>query len=63
MPTLKSQGSRHSQFVDYQRVPSFAAEADSSAILAAYSDGLAALLSLCGQNVNSETVLSGMYEA
>ena len=51
MPNLKSGGSRHSQFVDYQRVPSFAAEADSSAILAAYTDGLAA------------TILAGMYEA
>ena len=63
MPTLKSAGGTHSQFVDYQRVPSFAAEADTSAILTAYNDGLAALLSLCGQEGSSETVLSGIYEA
>ena len=63
MPDLKSGGSRHSQFVDYQRVPSFTAEADTSAILAAYTDGLAALLSLCGQEGSSQTILAGMYEA
>lgn len=63
MPKLKSSGSRHSQFVDYQNVPAYAAEADSSVVLAAYNAGLEALLSLCGQENEDELILNGMYQS
>ena len=63
MPTLKSSSSRQSQFVDYQQVPSYAAQADAGIVLAAYLDGLTSLLSLCSQDISEEVLLQGMYES
>ncbi len=60
MAILSTKASNNSQFVDYQKVPAYTAEADTSVILAAYLDGLSSLLTLCGDEVE-ESVLQGMY--
>ena len=53
----------HDEYVDFQHVPSVAADAETSVVLAAYIQGLESLLDMAaGWEQNSVPVMEGMLQ-
>jgi len=64
MPTLKPSTSPQSQFVAFQHVPAYRADADTSVILTAFSEALSSLMSM-SKEISSmdDEVVKGIYES
>ena len=62
MPVLNPSSSSQAQFVDFQKIPAYRAEADTTVVLSAYLEALESLLALSTEDM-PDIVMSGLYES